>query len=39
MFDHKKYNKSLMDFREYDGECTINLSNVLYNTIILKIIS
>ena len=36
MFDHKEYNKSLTDFREYDGECCINLSNPIYNTIVLK---
>lgn len=36
MFDHKEYNKSLTDFREYDGECTINLLNPIYNTIVLK---
>ena len=36
MFNCRKYNKSLTDFREYDGECTINLSNDLYNTIVLN---
>lgn len=36
MFDYEKYNKSLTDFREYDGECTINLLNTIYNTIVLN---